>query len=201
MHSGNWKSFLLRLIIPHIPLRDLYPMIGISILGAVLTGIYGIVHDQVTYSISPEYFTNFKFHQFDYADFGFHDRIFVSIIGFLATWWVGFFCVWFLARRLMPEQPRAKACKQIGLGFSIVCASGILFAIGGYVLGLLRGPDADYAYWARMIHSLQITEPWAFIRVAYIHNASYLGGILGLILALLFVRPSSKSVTPEETVE
>lgn len=177
------------------------PMIGISIIGAMLTGIFGILHDQVTYTISPEYFTNFKFYQFSYADFGFQNRVLVAEIGFLATWWVGFVCVWFLARRLLPEQPRAKAYRQIMIGFAIVCCSGVLFMIGGFVLGLLRGPDADYAYWMRMIDHLRIQHPWAFVRVAYIHNASYLGGVFGLILALLLVRPSSKSVTCKGNVE
>jgi hypothetical protein len=125
----------------------------------------------------------------------------VAEIGFLATWGVGFVCVWFLARRLLPEQPRAKAYRQIMIGFAIVCCSGILFMIGGFVLGLLRGPDADYAYWTRMIDKLRVQHSWAFIRVAYIHNASYLGGVFGLILALLLVRPSSKSVTREGNAE
>jgi len=28
----------------------------------------------------------------------------------------------------------------------------------------------------------------SFVRVAYIHNASYVGGLLGLIVAILYVR-------------
>ena len=41
----------------------------ISIFIAVLlAGIYGMLHDQVTYSISPEYFTVFKFEQFGFQD-------------------------------------------------------------------------------------------------------------------------------------
>lgn len=39
------------------------------------------------------------------------------------------------------------------------------------------------------LDSLDIEDRWAFIRVAYIHNASYLGGVIGLVLALLLVRP------------
>ena len=61
-------------------------MFGISLVGALVGGIYGIVHDQVTYTISPEYFTKMKFNQFYYANYGFSDRIFAGTIGFLATW-------------------------------------------------------------------------------------------------------------------
>lgn len=190
-----WKQRILRLIVPYIPLCDLFPMIAVSTLGAALTGLYGVLHDQVTYTISPEYFINFKFYQFDYADFGFHERVFVGFIGFLATWWVGFFCVWFLARRLMPAQPRDKACRQIAIGFLIFCFSGIVFSAGGYVYGLLRGPEIDYSYWGEILRRLHIKQPREFVRVAYMHNASYLGGIVGLVLALLLVRPTAKGET------
>jgi hypothetical protein len=32
----------------------LLPMLGYAVLGALLAGLYGVVHDQITYSISPE---------------------------------------------------------------------------------------------------------------------------------------------------
>jgi hypothetical protein len=54
--------------------------------GSLLAGFYGILHDQVTYSISNEYFTRLKFPQFHYANFGLSHRVFVAEIGFLATW-------------------------------------------------------------------------------------------------------------------
>src|ERR1043166_5997270 len=59
-------------------------MLGYALLGALLAGTYGVVHDQVTYSISAEYFTRLKFSQFQRADFGFPPRVFVAEIGFLA---------------------------------------------------------------------------------------------------------------------
>ena len=42
--------------------------------GAVLAGCYGALHDQISYTISPEYFTKVKFEQFRYADFGCGNR-------------------------------------------------------------------------------------------------------------------------------
>ena len=57
---------------------------------AIIAGLYGIVHDQITYSISTEYFTKFKYQQFGFepAWFGGH-RPTVAVIGFLATWLTG----------------------------------------------------------------------------------------------------------------
>lgn len=58
-----------------------------------------------------------------------------------------------------------------------------------------RGSGAGYSCWRQMLDSFDIEDRWAFIRVAYIHNASYLGGLLGLIVALLLVRPRHESRT------
>ena len=41
---------------PVIPHRRLPAMLGIAALGAVLAGCYGALHDQISYTISPEYF-------------------------------------------------------------------------------------------------------------------------------------------------
>jgi hypothetical protein len=162
----------------------------VAIVGGLVAGAYGIVHDQITYTISPEYFTNLKFHQFRYANFGMGDRVFASTIGFLATWWVGFIAAWLLARRLIPDQPRQAAFGQICKG--IVCILAFAFSFGclAYLFGLWRGPDADYSNWDWAFHRFGITDKWAFVRVAYIHNAGYLGGLIGLVVALVAIRPS-----------
>ncbi|WP_448697945.1 hypothetical protein ACFGVR_14120 [Mucilaginibacter sp. AW1-3] len=60
----------------------------------VIAGIYGILHDQFTYTISHEYFTKFKFYQLGLADMGTeailpNPRLAVACVGFMATWWTG----------------------------------------------------------------------------------------------------------------
>jgi hypothetical protein len=44
-------------------------MFGLAVMGALIAGAYGILHDQISYTISPEYFTKLKFEQFHYANF------------------------------------------------------------------------------------------------------------------------------------
>ena len=96
----------MNILYPKIRRDLLLAMLGYALVGAALAGLYGIIHDQITYSISSEYFTRLKFAQFRWADFGLPARIFVAEIGFLATWWVGFFAGWFIARISVPAFSR-----------------------------------------------------------------------------------------------
>lgn len=187
---GNCLEPLLKYIIPRISLADLPALLEFTALGAVLSGAYGILHDQLTFTIGPEYFHNFKFHQFAYADFGFGDRIFVSFIGFLATWWVGLIVGWILARRCLPNQPRVVVRRQVYLGFFVVFATGIVAGLIGYLYGLWRGPDADYSAWRSALAQYNVSDHWSFMRVAYIHNAGYIGALLGLVFTYFVIRPA-----------
>jgi hypothetical protein len=79
----------MNLLYPKFPANRLPFMVRIALLGGVVAGSNGAVHDQVSYAISPEYFTKLKFKQFSWADFGWPPRLFAGEVGFLATWWVG----------------------------------------------------------------------------------------------------------------
>jgi len=52
---------MLKYLVPKIALRDLPVTLGFAFLGAMIAGGYGIVHDHVTFTIGPEYFTKLKF--------------------------------------------------------------------------------------------------------------------------------------------
>ena len=57
----------------------------------ILAGAYGALNDQVTYSISPEYYTELKFEQFklDREIVESAPRFAAAIVGIKATWWMG----------------------------------------------------------------------------------------------------------------
>lgn len=181
----------MNLFYPKIRLAWLPDMIGYAVVGGLLAGVYGVAHDQVTYSISHEYFTRLKFPQFQYANFGLSPRVFVGEIGFLATWWVGFFAAWFIARVTVPAFPRAVAFRYSLRGFLIVFAFSFATSIVGYALGRVHG--SDYSVWKSAASALGVVDPPSFVRVAYIHNASYLGGWLGLVAAILYLRKLRRS--------
>jgi hypothetical protein len=173
---------------PKLRLSWLTAMLGYSLLGALVAGTYGILHDQITYAISPEYFTRYKFIQFHWANFGLSERWFVVEIGFLATWWVGFFSAWFIARLTVPSLPPRRTRRVILRGFMIVFAAAFLAGAAGYLYGLSCNVENIGYNWLEATESLGIPKQNAsnFVRVGYIHNAGYLGGLAGLAAALLY---------------
>ncbi len=175
----------MNLLYPKFRLNLLPAMLRYAVLGALLAGFYGILHDQITYTISPEYFTRLKFAQFHFADFGMPPRVFVGEIGFLATWWVGFIAGWFLALMAVPAFPPAQARRHCLYGFGTILGCAFAGSMAGFGLGLLQGPTADLSAWQGFVVARGVVELPSFVRVAYIHNASYLGGFLGLIVALI----------------
>jgi hypothetical protein len=193
-------STMLKYIVPRIPLADLPALLVVTVVGALIAGCYGVLHDQITFSIGPEYFYNFKFHQFSYADLGFGDRVFVSFIGFLATWWVGAIGGWILARRILGTCSKRMACRRIGAGFLIVFATAATAGILGYLYGLWRGPNADYSAWQPTLQYYRVTDVWPFMRVGYIHNAGYIGALVGLLLTYVAIRPGTDREENQEGV-
>ncbi len=56
--------------------------------GCLISGLYGMLHNQISYTVAPEYFHAFKFDQFAIPN-GLHNRIGASIVGWQASWWMG----------------------------------------------------------------------------------------------------------------
>lgn len=101
---------------------------------------------------------------------------------------VGFIAGWFIARVTVPAFSPALARRLSMQGFAIIFVSAVTASMAGYAVGLLRGGDADFSAWQGFVTRHGIQDLRAFVRVAYIHNASYLGGLIGLIIAIIYLR-------------
>ena len=160
-------------------------MAGYALLGACIAGVYGIIHDQVTYTISFEYYTRVKFRQFTYADFGLPPRVFVGTIGFLATWWVGLFVGWFQARILVPTTVPARVKVHVWRGIAMVFATAVIGGVVGWLWAEWTLSAKDTIWLVDWEFHFGLEHPRAFYRVACIHNGGYLGALVGFILALV----------------
>ena len=148
-----------------------------------LAGLYGVLHNQISFSVSPEYFTRFKFQQFGLEGVRLPDRVRASIVGFLAAWWMGV-PVGFLvgASAAVHPSPR-RMLKAVLESALIVVGVALLFGALGLAFGFLRTSHiraVDYNDWyiPNHVHHLR-----RFLCAAYMHNASYLGAALAVLAA------------------
>ncbi|MCB9880455.1 MAG: hypothetical protein H6832_18765 [Planctomycetes bacterium] len=161
------------------------------VVGALLGGGYGAIHDQVSWSISPEYFTKFKFEQFAWADLGLEPRLAASWIGFLATWWAGAIAAYVVSRMAFRHAygqgasgwPLARVVHRLLVVLAIAMAGGVC----GFAFARIRAPDVDRLWggW-RTYGGVQNLE--AFATVGSIHNFGYAGALLGIVLVALHIK-------------
>jgi hypothetical protein len=155
-----------------------------TFIAILLSGLYGIIHDQITYSISPEYFTKFKYRQFgfDPARFGGHRQT-VALIGFLATWWMGIFIGILLGLTGLIFRHHRIMRRAIMNGIRVTLVTAVLFAIFGFLWGKYYLVKAG-VNWSPPDGLIDKNQ---FIIVGSIHNFSYLGGIAGILLAIIYM--------------
>jgi len=161
----------------------------------LVAAVYGILHDQITYSISTEYFTKFKYKQFGFEPewFGGH-RSTVAAIGFLATWWMGLFIgiplgllsFIFPTHKIMSKVLR----KAIILVLLITAMAGI----AGFFYGKLYLTGKEVNWWLPE----NLSDRDAFIIVGCMHNFSYEGGLIALITALVYIFKTKASSKLEQ---
>lgn len=163
--------------------------ICLAVLAAV---VYGVVNDQVTISLSPEYFTVFKRHQFGLLleSLGLGEaapRVQAIAIGTAATWWFGLLLglmvavagTWGRSPRLTTRQ----FLRAVGLVMLVTLGTSLVFGAVGYVRapGLPGiGTEAAARYWPFLDG---IREQRAAFGVGCWHDGAYLGGLVGTIIA------------------
>ena len=152
----------------------------IVILCSLIAGTYGMLHDQLTYTISPEYYTKFKFIRMN-IDPALAPRLAVCEIGFLSTWWAGIFAGVAIGA--------AGFIHRYSYEMRRYCLQGILLAlIVTFITGLI-GLGYGFAFESTIpreqFSNLFIPEPLqnynCFIAVATMHDFSYVGGAIGLL--------------------
>ncbi|MGZ4047779.1 MAG: hypothetical protein ACXVNN_00380 [Bacteroidia bacterium] len=150
--------------------------------------MFGIIHDQITYTISHEYFTKFKFVQFGLIDEGMRlqmsDRSAAVIVGIMATWWVGIPIGLMYAFILMFFKDETGLYKIYFRTILLTFVLTILISFAGYLnwkfhLQYIEAPDWYYPE--------NLIDKNHFICVGNIHNFSYLGGGIGTIAGIIYL--------------
>jgi hypothetical protein len=168
-------------------LKKLLTLSLIIALAPLIGGIYGIVHDQITYSISPEYYTKFKFIQFGFVDFGTeailpNPRLNVAGVGFLATWWMGLPIGTILGIVGLVHKNNNQMFTITMRAIMVAVMIAFLTGIIGLAYGKLYLAKAGVNWWLPG----NLIDKRNFIAVGSMHNFSYIGGIAGLIAGCIY---------------
>jgi hypothetical protein len=155
--------------------------------GVLAAGLFGIVHDQISYTVSSEYFTRFKFIQFGLRDALLAERVRVGLVGFLASWWMGIpMGVLCGAAGFMQRTP---ALMRRALLWSLPLIAGFTLAaaLAGLAYGWVQTASVDGANCAGWFIPPDIEDLRRFLCAGYMHNAAYLGGAMSIPAAWTFL--------------
>ncbi|MGI9367622.1 MAG: hypothetical protein ACR2O2_02180 [Ruegeria sp.] len=167
------------------------PGVFLALLGAAIlaAGAFGALHNQVSYSVGPEYFHQFKFRQFAIPP-ELPPRIGAAIVGWRASWWMG--VVVGLPPFLLGLLLMAPARKYWSAGLRAVVAVITTTALAsgiGLIFGLVTVE-------AQLVSKLPlpdaITDRVGFVRSGVMHDASYLGGFVGIFVAVWVIFRASR---------
>jgi len=153
-------------------------------LACLLAGTYGALHNQISYTVSREYFTEYKFRQFQISP-SIPERTGAAVVGWRASWWMGLL----LGFILLPIGLVIRGAREYFL--AMTCVFGIvtlttllcgLFALmGAYFL-----VDEGFAE-VSFRHHEGVENRLAFARAGVMHNGSYLGGGVGLFVGSVWI--------------
>jgi len=186
-------------------------LILILIIAPILGGIYGILHDQITYSISNEYYTKFKFIQFGLENWGLGQnigtennaeiilkspRFGASIVGTLATWWVGMIIGIILGLVGLIHKNGKNMFRTTMKAFLLTTGIALLTGIIGLGYGKLFLTE-NRPNWNLPENLIDFDN---FIMVGSMHNFSYLGGLIGLIIGIIYSAKQIKNNATQQRV-
>ena len=164
-------------------------------IACLFAGVYGALHNQISYTVSPEYFTEFKFHQFGLVHF--QDRLGAAFVGWAAAWWMGLV----IGVILIPSGLVMRGNSNYFWGmirvFALVSFTTLIVGLTALAVAYLV-IDADMAGQISR-YGNDITDDIAFARAGTMHNFSYLGGLLGILTGAVSIFRQRKS-TASHTV-
>lgn len=161
-------------------LRFTYVLL-LFIVACLLAGAYGAVHNQISYTVSPEYFTRFKFAQFR-IDPALSDRQGAALVGWQASWWMGIVVgVFVIPFGLLIRDTYAYLCAVLRV-FGLVLLTTMSFGFIALAISYVTISPADVGELS--IGGNHISEPAAFMRAGMMHNFSYVGGLVGVVVGM-----------------
>jgi hypothetical protein len=180
-----------------------------ALLASLTASLYGILNDQVTVTLSPEYFTVFKHRQFQplLSLLGLTDaplRIRALVIGAASSWWFGAIAGLLLSvagcNGSMPPLSLRTLLKCVGFLLLTTLGASLLGGLLGMFVGCIAAPGNHVTPLAVLMVGWGIRDYQSAILVGCWHTGGYLGGILGLLLVLRRIRHLRRRADLQESI-
>lgn len=143
----------------------------------VLAGAYGMVHNQISFTVGPDYFHALKFVQFRVPE-NFHDRVGAALVGWQASWWMGL-VIGIPIAVMSLGIPSSALARRVFLQAAFLVVA-ITLALG--LVSLAFDPPMDH-----IPVPASAQDPIGYGRAAMLHDTSYLAGMIGLVVGLIYV--------------
>lgn len=166
--------------------------ISALLLLSIIAGLYGIVHDIITYHISSEYFTRYTFIELGLTDaFGqpeISEYVYLAITGWMTTWWMGLIAGIVFGIFAYGTTTAQSMATLIARASVLMLGITVTFGVLGYIAGLLSNAfglfnPASYIFFL----DGEPKDVAHFNIAAFIHNFSYVGGGLGILLGCVWI--------------
>lgn len=149
----------------------------------LVAGAYGAAHNQISFTVSPDYFYAFKFHQFRIPQEQ-QGRLGAAIVGWHASWWMGAVIgiPVLLGGLFLPDAESYFRHCLVAIG--VVVLTTLLVGLGALALASATITDPNALPY---LFPEGVVDRVAFARAGTMHNFSYLGGGLGIITAAIYL--------------
>ena len=149
----------------------------------LLGGVYGALHDQISYTAAPGYFHEFKFLQFRLPPDAW-TRAGASWIGVLASWWMGLILAVPIFGAALFVKGDSAFIRAFLTATLIVVSTTLVIGLGALAMAYMTFSPENLPWW---MDGRQVSNPVAFARAGQMHNFSYLGGLIGTGLGVIWV--------------
>ena len=161
----------------------IFKAILIVIISIILASIFGAIHNQISYSVSSEFFQSFLFGNFGTGDWNINNhRIEASIVGILGSYWVGLILgiIYLIIFLFIDTNNNFKYIFKALL-------INLLLSLIGSILGYLVAHFFVSIESSDIRMDFGVNHPQNYIEAAYMHEGSYYGGILGLLFGVAYL--------------
>ena len=172
--------------------RKILTIFLVAAMASVIAGLYGVINDQITFSISSEYYTKYRFLQYNLVQVEgdsriIYPRILVVLVTFLSTWWFPLISGLIIIIFNLIQNTWKMLLKTSVLAMLISILITVFFAIIGFILGSLiisKLPKYYFADWCFIPDKLNDYENYITAGTMDVFNS--FGGFLGLIVAIFY---------------